>query len=202
MRPVAEVIAHAAVEMQVHQTRHRVQTAHIDRLRRWLGGGYPVARNGQAARAERAVRLVYLQIFKLHTFPSFPLQQIPALGQRRFVRNHGYVGVELQDSRRHARRNRPKKRLAHDIRLILSGNDDHYAAREHDGLHAHGIRLTRHIVRGGEKALVCLDGGLGQVDAVRTLGKELIRLVKADMSVQAHAQQLQVDPPAARIAAS
>lgn len=93
----------------------------------------------------------------------------------------------------HARGHRAEERLTDDVRLVFARNHNYDAAREHDGLHAHRVRLARHVVRGLKKALVGLDGGLGQIDAVRALGEIFVRLVEADVPVQAHAEQLQVD---------
>ena len=101
--------------------------------------------------------------------------------------------MKLKDGCRNARRYRAEEGFANGFRLVFARNDQNDAAREHDGLHAHGVRLTRHIIGRGEKALVRLDGGLGEVDAVRALGEILVRLIEADVAVEAHAEQLEVD---------
>ena len=101
--------------------------------------------------------------------------------------------MKLKDGRRNARRYRAEEGFADDVRLVFARNDENDAACEHDGLHAHGVRLTRHIIGRGEKALVRLDGGLGEVDAVRALGEIVVRLVEADVTVETHAEQLEVD---------
>ena len=52
--------------------------------------------------------------------------------------------------------------------------------------------MARHLILAGEKALVCLDGGLGQLHAVRALGEAVVRLVEADMAVAADTEQLNI----------
>lgn len=101
--------------------------------------------------------------------------------------------MKLKDGCRNARRYRTEEGFADGFRLVFARNDENDAAREHDGLHAHGVGLTRHIIGRGEKALVRLDGGLGEVDAVRALGEILVRLIEADVAVETHAEQLEVD---------
>ena len=59
-------------------------------------------------------------------------------------------------------------------------------------MNAHRVGTARHLILAGEKALVCLDGGLGQVHAMRTLGEILVRLVEANVTVAANAEELQV----------
>ena len=70
MRAVAEIAAHAAVKMQIYQSGHGVQTAHIHRIHAHLCGCNPVARDGQSAGFERAVRLIYLKL--LNSITSLP----------------------------------------------------------------------------------------------------------------------------------
>ncbi len=73
------------------------------------------------------------------------------------------------------------------------GHHQHLAGL-HDGLDAHGVGLLGHqIFVAVKEALVGLDGGFGQIDAVGLQLKRIARLVEADVAVRAEAQQLQVD---------
>ena len=91
------------------------------------------------------------------------------------------------------RGHRAEERLLDDPGLVLAGDDHQHLAGAHDGVGAHGVRLARHLVPGGEEALVGLNGLLGQVDAVGAHVKGVARLVEADVAVVADAQQLQID---------
>ena len=126
MRAVAEIVAHAAVKMQIDQSGHGVQTAHIHRIRAHLCGCNPVARDGQSAGFERAVRLIYPQIAKFHNFSSF-LEQIAALRQCRLVRYNGNICVQLQDGCRNLRRYRAEERFADGLCLVFARNHQHDA---------------------------------------------------------------------------
>ena len=73
------------------------------------------------------------------------------------------------------------------------GHHQHLAGL-HDGLDAHGVGLFGHkVLVAVKEALVGLDGGGGQVNAVGLQLKGFARLVEADVAVGAKAQQLQVD---------
>lgn len=80
----------------------------------------------------------------------------------------------------------------HGLSLGLAVGDDQDHAGIHDGLGTHGVGLTGNIVDAVEQAAVGLNGALGEVDAVRTLGEVVIGLVEADVAVVANAEQLQI----------
>ena len=80
----------------------------------------------------------------------------------------------------------------HGLSLGLAVGDDQDHAGIHDGLGAHGVSLTGHVIDAVEQAAVGLNGALGEVDAVRTLGEVVIGLVEADVAVITNAEQLQI----------
>ena len=95
------------------------------------------------------------------------------------VSNDDAVGVQLQDRSRALGRNRTIAHIVHGLSLGLAVGDNQDHAGIHDGLGAHGVSLTGHIIDAVEQAAVSLNGALGQVDAVRTLGEVVIGLVEA-----------------------
>ena len=78
------------------------------------------------------------------------------------------------------------------LRLGLAVGDDQDHAGIHDGLSAHGVGLTGHVVDAVEQAAVGLNSALGKVDTVRTLGEVVIGLVEANVTVVTDAEQLQI----------
>ena len=99
------------------------------------------------------------------------------------VSNDDAVGVQLQDRSRALGRNRTIAHIVHGLSLGLAVGDNQDHAGIHDGLGAHGVSLTGHIIDAVEQAAVSLNGALGQVDAVRTLGEVVIGLVEANMTL-------------------
>lgn len=99
------------------------------------------------------------------------------------VGNDNAVGVQLQDRSRALGRNRAIAHVMHGLSLGLAVGDDQDHAGIHDGLGTHGVGLTGNIVDAVEQAAVGLNGALGEVDAVRTLGEVVIGLVEADVAV-------------------
>ena len=106
------------------------------------------------------------------------------------VSNDDAVGVQLQDRSRALGRNRAIAHIVHSLSLGLAVGDNQDHAGIHDGLSAHGVSLTGHIIDTVEQAAVGLNGALSQVDAVRTLGEVVIGLVEANMTVITNAEQL------------
>ena len=127
-------------------------------------------------------------------------RQKHALGNRSdqaqglFVAHEDEVGVHLQDAGGHFRGDRAEEGFLHDLGLAGAVDHHQHLTGLHNGLDAHGVGLLRHkVLVAVEEALVGLDGGFGQINAVGLQLKRLARLVEADVAVRAKAQQLQVD---------
>ena len=102
--------------------------------------------------------------------------------------------MQLQDGAGAFRRDRAGHDCFDGLCLGQAVGDHQHLAGLHDGLDAHGIGLPGHqIFVAVKEALVGLDGGFAQIDAVGLQLKRLARLVEADVAVRAKAQQLQVD---------
>ena len=100
--------------------------------------------------------------------------------------------MQLQDRSRALGRNRAIAHIVNSLSLGLAVGDDQDHAGIHDGLGTHGVSLAGNVVDAIEQAAVGLNGALGEVDAVRTLGEVVIGLVEANMTVITNAEQLQI----------
>ena len=108
------------------------------------------------------------------------------------VSNNGAVGVKLQDRGWALRRNVAVAHVVNGLGLVLAAGHNQNAAREHDGLRAHGVSLARDVLHALKQAAVCLNSALGEVNAVRTLGEMVVRLVEANVTVVTNTKKLQV----------
>ena len=108
------------------------------------------------------------------------------------VSNNGAVSVKLQDRGWALRRNVAEAHVVNSLGLVLTASHNQNAAREHDGLRAHGVSLTRDVLHALKQAAVCLNGALGKINAVRTLGEMVVRLVETNVAVVTNTKKLQV----------
>ena len=79
-----------------------------------------------------------------------------------------------------------------DILLVSAGDNHNDLLGSHNGADTHSDGGLRNIVDGIEEALVGIDGHFRQLNLVGHSGEIIFRLVEADMSVVANAQQLQI----------
>ena len=100
--------------------------------------------------------------------------------------------MQLQDRGRALRSNRAKAHIVNSLSLLLAIGNNQDGASVHDGLNTHGVGATRHVLLTLKQTAVGLDGALGQVDAMRALGENVVRLVEANMAVAPNAQKLQI----------
>ena len=100
--------------------------------------------------------------------------------------------MELQHGSGDVRGDRPAAGFVKDLRLALAVGDQEDLFGLHDALDAHGVSLFRHVVDGLEEPGVGLDGLGVQIHAVGAFFELVSRLVEADVSGQADAQQLDV----------
>lgn len=108
------------------------------------------------------------------------------------VSNNGAVSVKLQDRGWALRRNVAVAHVVNGLGLVLAASHNQNAAREHNGLRTHGVSLARDVFHALKQATICLNGALGKVNAVRTLGEVVVRLVEANVAVVANTKKLQV----------
>ena len=82
--------------------------------------------------------------------------------------------------------------IVENLSLISAADNQQDFLSLHNGSDTHGISLLRNIINGSKETLIGFDGALGQVHAVRGLGKLFVRLVESDMAVvsQAHSFSL------------
>ena len=100
--------------------------------------------------------------------------------------------MKLQDRGWALRRNVAIAHVVNSLSLVLTASHNQNAAREHDGLRAHGVSLTRDVLHALEQSAICLNGALGEVNAVRTLGEMVVRLIEANVTIVANTKKLQV----------
>ena len=100
--------------------------------------------------------------------------------------------MQLQDRSRALRGNRAKAHIVNGLGLLLAIGNNQDGASVHDGLNTHGVGATRHVLLTLKQTAVGLDGALGQIDAMRALRENVVRLVEANMAVATNAQKLQI----------
>ena len=100
--------------------------------------------------------------------------------------------MKLQDRGWALRRDVAVTHVVNGLSLVLAASHNQNAAREHNGLRTHGVSLARDVLHALKQAAICLNGALGKVNAVRTLGKVVVRLVEANVAVVANTKKLQV----------
>ena len=104
------------------------------------------------------------------------------------------VRVQLQDAAGAGGGHRAGHGVLDGLCFGLAVGYHQHLACLHDGLDAHGIGLLGHEgFVAVKEALVGFDGGGCKVDAVGLQLKGFARLIEADMTIGADAQQLQVD---------
>ena len=111
-----------------------------------------------------------------------------------FLAEHdGDVGVQLEDRCGNFGGDGTEERAMQDVLLQLTVGDQNDLLCLHDRDHPHRDCLSRHLIFVFEETGVCADGGLVQIDHVRALDEYAGGLVEADVTVNADAEQLQVD---------
>ena len=100
--------------------------------------------------------------------------------------------MKLQDRGWALRRNVAVAHVVNGLSLVLAAGHDQNATREHNSLRTHGVSLARDVLHALKQAAVSLNGALGKVNAVRTLGEVVVRLVEANVAVVANTKKLQV----------
>lgn len=91
------------------------------------------------------------------------------------------------------RRHGAEEAVPDGLRLVRAAGDQQNPLGLHNGLHTHGVRLPGHLRLVFKEAGVGGDGALRQGHLMGTAGKAAVRLVEADVSVAADAQQLEID---------
>lgn len=100
--------------------------------------------------------------------------------------------MKLQDRGWALRRNVAVAHVVNGLGLVLAASHNQNAAREHNGLRAHGVSLTRDVLHALKQAAVCLNGALGEINAVRTLREMVVGLVEANVAIVTNTKKLQV----------
>src|SRR5690606_22710949 len=104
------------------------------------------------------------------------------------------VRVLLEVRGGHVRRDLALHGAAHDRRLVLARGDDRDLPRLHDGGHAHGDRLPRHVLLAEEIRRRVLARHRVQRHEAGARLPPRTRLVEADVAGLADPQDLEVDP--------
>ena len=98
--------------------------------------------------------------------------------------------MELQDRSRYLRGDGSADNLLQDLGFVFAADNYQDLSCFHDASNAHGIGLTRNIVFRSEETLVGIDSAFCQIHTLSAAGECVCRLVEADMSVMAKAQEL------------
>ena len=101
--------------------------------------------------------------------------------------------MEAQDGRRKPRGDRAFDQAVDGVFFVAAQGQQHDLPGLHDGADAHGNGLARHLTLRLEKALVGLNGAVGEADDLGAVAKVVRRLVKADVAVASDAQQLEIN---------
>ena len=118
------------------------------------------------------------------------LQQILHQRQGSFIRNQSKVGMQLQNGAGSLGLDGAEEAVLHRLRLIFAVAHQHHPLGLHDGADAHGVGVSGNVLPLGEEALVGVDGGCGQFHLVGALDEGVRRLIEADVTIGAKAQQL------------
>ena len=101
--------------------------------------------------------------------------------------------MKLQDGSRNLRSNRSVQNFVEDLCFSFAADDQQNFSRLHDVLDSHGVCLGRNILYFFKETFICLNGALGQVNAVCLFLECCARLVESDVAVVSKSKKLQVN---------
>ena len=101
--------------------------------------------------------------------------------------------MKLQNRSRKPRRHRPVERLFQRFFFSLAMYNQYNFPRAHNRPQPHAQRLGWHLFSRMKKSGIGLNGGIRQFYQMRSHRKRIARLIEANMPVEPHSKNLQVN---------